>query len=149
MILGYIGFGVIDNGVLIAGAVAGFSLEDIINSSLEHIPGYTIKTRIRGLSSTLLGAGVSNAVSDLLGGFCVSPAMAFGTFAGCMLVVLACMPFIFKIEKEKVTEFEDFIKFALDKDYTFDDIMDFQEHYQNLLTLNENVKQLDEFLTQV
>jgi len=97
--LGYIGFGIVDNGVLIGGAVAGFSLEDIINNVLDKLPHYKIQTRVKGLSSTLLGAGISNAVSDLLGGFCVSWQLAFGTCLGCMIVVMACVPFIFKIEK--------------------------------------------------
>ena len=107
MSLGLIGFGIVDNGVLIGGAVAGFSLEDRINKGLSHIPGYTIKTRVKGLSSTLLGAGISNAVSDFLGGLCVSWEMAVYTFLGCMIVVVACVPLIFKIEKETDTRFID------------------------------------------
>ena len=100
MILGYIGFGIVDNGVLIGGAIAGFNLEDIINAGLNKIPKYKIQTRVKGLSSTLLGAGLSNAISDLLGGFCVSWQLALGTCFGCLLVVVACMPFIFTIEKK-------------------------------------------------
>jgi len=99
--LGFIGFGIVDNGVLIGGAVAGFSLEDIINTGLDKLPYYRIQTRIKGLSSTLLGAGISNAISDLLGGFCVSWQLAFGTWLGCMIVVVACMPFIFTISKRE------------------------------------------------
>ena len=108
--LGEIGFGIIDNGVLIGGAILGFSLEDIINLSLDKAlcqTKYVISTRIKGLSSTLLGAGVSNAISDFLGGWCVSWQMAFGTFFGCMLVVIMGLPLIFKLTKRKGTGKED------------------------------------------
>ena len=98
--LGFIGFGIVDNGVLIGSALLGFSLEDIINNKLNKIPRYKIQTRVKGLSSTLLGSGIGNALSDLLGGFCVSLSVAFGTAFGCMLVVLVCTPFIFKIERK-------------------------------------------------
>jgi len=99
--LGYIGFGVVDNGVLIVSAIIGFSFEDIINNALSKIPRYCIKTRVKGLSSALLGAGIGNAVSDFLGGFCVSPSMALGTFVGCFIVLLAFTPFIFKITRKR------------------------------------------------
>lgn len=100
--IGEIGFGIIDNGVLIGGALIGFSLEDIINDYLLHVTrkkNYVIKTRVKAMSSTLLGAGISNAVSDFMGGWCISWQMAFGTGLGCMLVVIICLPIIFKLEK--------------------------------------------------
>jgi len=95
--LGYIGFGVVDNGVLIVSAIIGFSFEDAINNALGLLPCVSIKTRVKGLSSALLGGGIGNAISDFLGGFCVSPSMALGTFLGCLIVLLAFTPFIFKI----------------------------------------------------
>lgn len=100
---GLIGFGIIDNGVLIGGAIVGFSLEDIINNLLEKLlskTAYEIKTRVRGLSSTLLGAGISNAISDFMGGWCVGWQMAVGTSLGCMLVVIICLPIIFKLRRK-------------------------------------------------
>ena len=97
--IGEIGFGMIDNGVLVFGAIAGFSFEDLIN---DKISKFNIQTRIKGLSSSLLGAGIGNAISDFLGGFCVSPEMAIGSFTGCMLIVLIASPFIFQIKKEIV-----------------------------------------------
>lgn len=102
--IGEIGFGVVDNGVLIGGALLGFSLEDSINDWLFHMTrmrAYVIKTRVKALSSTLLGAGISNAVSDFMGGWCMSWQMAFGTFIGCMLIVILCLPIIFKLEKRQ------------------------------------------------
>jgi len=65
------------------------------------LPCVSIKTRVKGLSSALLGGGIGNAISDFLGGFCVSPSMALGTFLGCLIVLLAFTPFIFKITLKK------------------------------------------------
>ena len=99
--LGEIGFGLVDNGVLVGGAIIGFSMEDIINDWLNHLmknTRYKIVTRVKGLSATLLGAGVGNAISDFLGGWCVGWQMAFGTLIGCMLIVLFCLPIIFKLK---------------------------------------------------
>lgn len=101
--LAEIGFGIIDNGVLIGGALIGFSLEDIINNYLNNLfkkTNYKLQTRVKGLSSTLLGAGISNGISDFLGGWCVSWQMAVGTFLGCMLIVVLCLPIIFKLSKK-------------------------------------------------
>ena len=98
--LNEIGFGIIDNGILIGGAVIGFSLEDLINRGLKYLlrkKNCTLKTRIKGLSGTLLGAGIGNAISDFLGGWCIDWHMAFGTALGCMIVVIVMLPFVFKI----------------------------------------------------
>ena len=97
-----IGFGVIDNGILIGGAIIGFSIEDLINDGLAYLlrkKSYKLKTRVKGLSGCLLGAGVGNAISDFLGGWCISWQMAFGTFFGCMLVVILILPIAFKLER--------------------------------------------------
>ena len=98
-----IGFGLIDNGILIGGAIFGFSIEDLINAWLEKLMEksfYKIQTRIKGLSGSLLGAGIGNAISDFMGGFCVSWQMAIGTWLGCMIIVIATLPIIFKLEKK-------------------------------------------------
>jgi|GEM_PF-2223983 len=98
-----IGFGLIDNGILVGGAILGFSIEDWINNTLECLLSktkYTLKTRVKGLSGALLGAGIGNAISDFAGGFCVSLNMAFGTLIGCMLIVIFTLPFIFKLEQK-------------------------------------------------
>lgn len=102
--LGEIGFGIIDNGVLIGGALIGFSLEDIINEKLEKClknTKYKIETRVKGLSSTLLGAGISNAISDFMGGWCVSVEMAFGTLIGCLLIVILFLPLVFRLTSRR------------------------------------------------
>lgn len=101
--LNEIGFGLIDNGILVGSAIAGFSLEDIINDGLAYVlreTRFILKTRIKGLSGSLLGAGVGNAVSDFFGGLCISSNMAWGTFFGCMIIVLISLPLIFKMEKK-------------------------------------------------
>ena len=98
-----IGFGLIDNGILVGGAILGFSIEDMINDYLDYLmkkKSYVIKTRVKGLSGSLLGAGIGNAISDFAGGFCISWQMAFGTLIGCMLVVILVLPIIFKMEKK-------------------------------------------------
>jgi len=99
-----IGFGLIDNGILVGGAIIGFSLEDLLNKALEHAlikTKYKLSTRIKGLSGSLLGAGVGNAISDFLGGWCISWQMAFGTFIGCMLIVTLTLPIVFKLETKE------------------------------------------------
>ncbi len=101
--IGEIGFGLIDNGVLVGGAIIGFSLEDLINTGLAYLlrkKNFNLITRVKGLSGALLGAGMGNAISDFLGGWCISWQMAFGTFIGCMIVVTLTLPIIFKLEKK-------------------------------------------------
>ncbi len=100
--LGEILFGIVDNGVLIGSALIGFSLEDIINDWLFHLTRnkqYYIASRVKGLSYTILGAGMGNSISDFLGGLCMNWQMAVGSFLGCMLIVLVCLPLIFKLER--------------------------------------------------
>jgi hypothetical protein len=99
--LNIIGFGLIDNGILVGGAILGFSLEDLINRVLElwlEKSKYSLHTRVKGLSGSLLGAGLANAISDFLGGWCIGWQMAFGSFIGCMLIVILTLPIIFKLE---------------------------------------------------
>lgn len=99
--LNIIGFGIIDNGILVGGAILGFSLEDMINNSLCSLlckSKYILKTRVKGLSGSLLGAGIGNALSDFMGGWCIGWQMAFGTFLGCMIIVILTLPIIFKLE---------------------------------------------------
>lgn len=94
-------FGTIDNGILVGGAILGFSLEDLINHWLESLfekSKYKLQTRVKGLSGSLLGAGMANAISDFLGGWCIGWEMAFGSALGCLIIVLLTLPIIFKLE---------------------------------------------------
>ncbi len=69
-------FGLIDNAVLILGAYTGLEAE-------RFLPFQTV-----GIGA-VIGAGIGNAVSDLLGGLAVDPTFAIGTFAGCILGLVA------------------------------------------------------------
>ena len=63
-------FGFIDNAVLILGAFTGLEVE-------KYLPFKTV-----GLGA-VIGAGIGNAVSDLLGGLAIDPVFGLGTFLGC------------------------------------------------------------------
>ena len=65
-------FGVIDNAVLIVGAFTDLEVE-------RYLPFKTV-----GIGA-VIGAGVGNAVSDLLGGLAIDPVFGLGTFVGCLL----------------------------------------------------------------
>ena len=65
-------FGLIDNIVLIVGAFSGLAVE-------KFLPFKTV-----GIGA-VIGAGIGNAVSDLLGGLAIDPVFGFGTFVGCLL----------------------------------------------------------------
>ncbi len=69
-------FGLVDNAVLILGAYTGLEAE-------RFLPFQTV-----GIGA-VIGAGIGNAVSDLLGGLAVDPTFAVGTFAGCILGLVA------------------------------------------------------------
>lgn len=69
------GFGIIDNAVLLIGAYTGLEIERFL--PLKRV----------GIGA-VLGAGIGNAVSDLLAGFVVDPVFAFGTFVGCMVALV-------------------------------------------------------------
>ena len=84
-------FGIIDNGVLIFGAVFGLEIEKLI-------PG-----RIRAGGGGVVGAAFGNAISDYLAGLGEYGAgMALGVFLGC-LIPCAVLPFVIK-KKEVVND---------------------------------------------
>lgn len=75
-------FGLIDNGVLIIGALFGLSIE-------KYLPKYFHK----GIG-TVFGAGIGNAVSDWLGGVAISMSFAWGTLIGCLLALVLIPGFV-------------------------------------------------------
>ena len=78
-------FGIIDNGIMIVGALFGLHLENLLPRSLK-----------RGLG-TVIGAGIGNAVSDFFGGIGEGDLQfATGTFIGC-LIALIFIPIFKKI----------------------------------------------------
>ena len=82
-------FGIIDNGVMILGALFGLSIE-------KYLPPYFH----RGVG-TVFGAGIANAVSDWLGGIAVSWGFAFGAFIGC-IIALTVVPVFIELKKRGV-----------------------------------------------
>ena len=73
----FIMFGIVDNGVMLAGAIGGLSVE-------KYLPPYFHK----GIG-TIMGAGLANAVSDFAGGaITASWDLAFGTAIGCLLALI-------------------------------------------------------------
>jgi len=80
-------FGIVDNGIMILGAMCGLSLEKHLHSSLQ-----------RGLGA-VVGAGLGNTLSDFLGGLSSwNMELAFGTAIGC-LIGLIFIPLIVTIGK--------------------------------------------------
>ena len=70
----YITFGIIDNLVMIIGAMTGYEVERYLPKSLQ-----------KGLGA-VIGAGLGNATSDWLGGFVAGNlSMANGTAVGCII----------------------------------------------------------------
>ena len=81
-------FGIIDNGVLIMGALFGLSIE-------KYLPKYFHK----GIG-TVFGAGIGNAVSDFFFFFPIAIDFAWGTFIGC-IATLIFIPIFVEIKKIK------------------------------------------------
>jgi hypothetical protein len=79
-------FGIIDNGVMILGALFGLSVE-------KYLPPYFH----RGVG-TVFGAGIANAVSDWMGGLAVDWGFAWGALLGC-LIALAVVPIFVELKK--------------------------------------------------
>jgi hypothetical protein len=75
-------FGIIDNAVLIIGALFGLSIE-------KYLPKYFHK----GVG-TVFGAGIGNAVSDWLGGVAISMSFAWGALIGCTLALILIPGFV-------------------------------------------------------
>jgi len=70
-------FGIIDNGILLIGAVFGLSIE-------RFLPKYFHKGW-----GAVIGAGIGNAISDFCGGIGErNLSLALGTFVGCIIALL-------------------------------------------------------------
>ena len=79
-------FGLIDNGVLLMGALFGLEVERLLPARLQ-----------KGLGA-VIGAGIGNAVSDFLGGLPIGIDFATGTAVGC-LAALAALPVLVAVQR--------------------------------------------------
>ena len=74
----YIIFGVIDNAVMLSGALFGVSIEKKFPKKLQS-----------GFLGATIGAGLGNAFSDFLGGLgSTNMELAFGSAIGCLMALV-------------------------------------------------------------
>ena len=86
----FIIYGIVDNGVMILGAMTGYELERYLPKRLQKDLG------------AVVGAGLGNACSDFLGGASTASwDLAFGTALGCLigLVFIPLLVYIGKLRK--------------------------------------------------
>ena len=80
----YVIFGIIDNAVMILGAMTGYEVEKYLPKQFQ-----------KGLG-TVFGAGIGNAVSDFMGGAgSGSWDLAFGTAFGCLIGLIFIPLFVY------------------------------------------------------
>ena len=74
----YIIFGIIDNAVMLCGALFGVSIEKKLPAKLQT-----------GFLGATIGAGLGNTFSDFLGGLgATNFELAFGSAVGCLLALI-------------------------------------------------------------
>ena len=89
----YIIFGIVDNAVMLSGALFGVSLEKKLPKKLQS-----------GFLGCTLGAGIGNAFSDFLGGLgATNIELALGSGLGC-LISLVIIPIYLTIKREVTDE---------------------------------------------
>jgi len=90
MSIDFIVYGIVDNGVMILGAMTGLELERFLPKRFQT-----------GLL-TVVGAGIGNTVSDFMGGAStLNWELAFGTALGC-LIGLVFIPTLHYIGKLRI-----------------------------------------------
>ena len=89
MYIEYIIFGIIDNAVMLTGALFGVSFEKKLPKKLQT-----------GFMGATIGAGLGNAFSDFLGGLgATNLELALGSGLGC-LISLLIIPIYLTIKRE-------------------------------------------------
>ena len=84
----FIVFGLVDNGVMLLGALFGLEIEGLL-------PKKYFKTGM----GAVVGAGIGNATSDFMGGLVASNLqLAIGTGLGCLLALIA-IPIVNQIKR--------------------------------------------------
>ena len=82
-------FGIVDNSILIMGAIFGLSFERFLPKQYQKGWG------------AVIGAGVGNAISDFLGGLGErNIELAIGTFLGCILA-LVLIPILKGVQRKR------------------------------------------------
>jgi len=88
LFIDYIVFGIVDNFIVILGGVLGISIEHLLPKRFKM-----------GLLLPVIACGVSNAISDFMGGISSGNAqLAFGTFVGC-IIAFVFLPIMLLIKK--------------------------------------------------
>jgi len=94
----FIRFGLMDNIVMV---LAGAGIETGTRKVLNGVLGNVIEIR-SNKAYMLFIASIGNAVSDYLGGIAAgSTTMANGTFIGCMIVSVCCIPFVYRVKQRR------------------------------------------------
>ena len=89
MYIEYIIFGIVDNAVMLCGALFGLNIEKKLPKKLQT-----------GFLGCTLGAGIGNAFSDFLGGLgATNLELALGSGLGC-LISLLIIPIYLTIKRE-------------------------------------------------
>ena len=100
--LDFIIYGIVDNGVMIVGAMTGYELERYLPKKLQ-----------KGLGA-VVGAGLGNTTSDFLGGLsAMNLELATGTAFGC-IIGLGFIPTILILKRAYK-----FLKFKINNYYYF------------------------------
>ena len=89
MFIEYVIFGIIDNAVMLTGALFGISIEKKFPKKLQT-----------GFLGATLGAGLGNTFSDFLGGLgATNIDLAFGSALGC-IIALSVIPVYMRLSSK-------------------------------------------------
>jgi len=84
-------FGLIDQGVMILGAMAGLNIEQA--PVFGALARFLVPKRLVRSFGAILGAGVGNALSDGLAGW-ADGGIGLGAMTGCVLALVLLVPWV-------------------------------------------------------